>query len=219
MGHHEPYNDDENPSCVQWFHSINSTNQIDPAVVLYPLDFLSQWRRLCDNKNVYRTLKLLNNSQGTISGPFLIDIDNSTYNLDDALKATREVITFVEREWSLDQSDIRIFFSGRKGFNLEIRPQALGISGTIDQQETSFSSKRGEIISHFPDFPSKDSINQITNGNTVIDIIHQYIRLHNSLNEWIDESGNSKARRKIELSHNDFERLTVNEICSMAEKQ
>jgi len=184
----------------------------------YGLDFLNEWRNACQNTNVYRTLKVLdlNTRNAIFLGPFLIDIDSSTWDngyeehLNDAQSITHKVVEYLTKELGLSLSDLHIFFSGRKGFNIEVRPEAIGINGSINVQARLSSKKLDEIITflrnknNITDF----STNVVSNQGTVIDRIygdrfrynlkHPYIRLSNSVNSWIGKQRKPMARTKAE---------------------
>lgn len=232
VGHHCPFTDDDEPCSVKWFHSVSGGRQLTCDRKMYPLHFLAQWRSLCNNTNVYRTLELYDSGteERRILGPFLVDIDNSVptdgyeENLSDALLVVRKVADFLSKHWSLSERDIRIFFSGRKGFNIEIRPRAVGIGGPVASQLKSSGDRLEEIINHFG-----TGSNTLTSKGTVIDRIYgrppgRYklrppdIRLHSSWNEWRSQEGTLKGRKRIELTHQELVTWTVDEICTRAER-
>jgi hypothetical protein len=232
VGHHHPLTDDENPCSVEWFHSVGEGDELSHACRQYPLNFLKKWQSLCNNTNVYRTLELFTSDTGQseILGPFLVDIDNTNWNdvyeenLRDALLVTRRVMDFLSRHCKLRNQDRRLFFSGRKGFNIEVRPQALGIDGPVVQQIRLSAEKLQEIINHFG-----TGINIVSCEGTNIDRIygdrysnyklkHPYIRLYGSWNKWGGENNIWKARSRIELSLEELMTLTVDEICARAER-
>jgi len=84
----------------------------------------------------FRVLKIASASSGVedIIGPFLVDIDNGDEDLEDALVVTRKTFHLLRDELRVDINSLRIFFTGHKGFNLEIRPQALDIQGSTNDQ-------------------------------------------------------------------------------------
>ncbi len=242
VGHHRPLTDEDEPCSAKWFHSLDKDKEIlSEAEEHYPLDFLSKWRDICKNTNVYRTLKLFDSNTGktVLLGPFLIDIDNSILddgyreNLDDSQVIARMVISYLVEVVGLSSSDLRIFFSGRKGFNIEVYPQALGINGSIDDQIKLSSEKQDEIIAflrqnnNIQDSPYV-SKNKVSIQDTVIDRIygdrfgyrlkHPYIRAHNSINAWIQNDRNRVARRKIELTTEELLSMSATEITSRAEE-
>jgi hypothetical protein len=232
VGHHHPLTDDDNPCSIKWFQSVGVGRELSYELKKYRLDFLAKWRALCNNTNVYRSLELFpsETGQSEVLGPFLVDIDNSSLqdgykeNLHDSLLVTRGVVGFLRNHWKLRSFDIRIFFSGRKGFNIEICPEALGINGSIADQIGLSANKLEEIIKQFG-----TGSNEVSEEGTNIDRIygscrsgyklkHPYIRLHGSWNEWALNNNMRKARRKIELAFNELDTLTVGEICARAER-
>jgi len=233
MGHHAPLADSDDPLPLNaWFHSLSENMQLSCTYELYPLDFLTKWRSVCNNTNVYRTLKIFTSNQGVARflGPFLVDIDSSNWkdgyeeNLGDALDVARKVVHFLIVDWGLRAGDIRIFFSGRKGFNIEIRPQALGIVGSVADQLMLSAKKRQEIVEQLD-----VCNNTISSAGTRIDPVygdrfnnyelkHPYIRLHDSWNKWARNNGITCARRKIEISLDKLFDSTVDEICARAEE-
>lgn len=164
-------------------------------------------------------------------GPFLIDIDNedenNSYevNLEDALMATRKVIDFLIGKWQLSDGDIRIFFSGRKGFNIEIHPKSLNINGPIEEQITKSAMRLLELTNYL----SVNNNSMISRKGTFIDQIyggrhndyelkHPFIRLHNSWNKWICQPGIYKARKRSQLTQDEIAAFTIEEICAVAER-
>jgi len=222
IGHHPPLNDDNIPmSLDKWFHSLDKDLQLSCTYIKYPLVFIERWRAICNNTNVYRTLKLFTRDTGQPQtlGPFLLDIDNEQENLDDALVVARNVVDFLTINWNLKDCDIHIFFSGRKGFNIEIRPQGINILGSTAEQLKSSALQLKEIKNHFG-ASSRGTLIDPVYGDRFDNyrLKHPYIRLHGSWNKWIGENGICKARRRIELTLQELASLTADEICTKAEK-
>jgi hypothetical protein len=232
IGHHKPLTDEDDPYSVNWFHSLSKDELLSVEEVKYSFGFLSSWRDICDNTNIYRTLKVFgcNTEEAILLGPFLIDIDNSEENLDDARTITTQVRTYLLDEQKISKGDMRIFFSGRKGFNVEVRPEAFGVADSISGQIKCFSMKLDEII----DFLRKnnkvqnDTRNMASSQGTCIDRIygdrfgyklkHPYIRLHNSVNKWIRGSDSEITRMKIELTIEQLCNMSATEISSKSEE-
>jgi hypothetical protein len=112
---------------------------------------INQWRKQYQNSNVYRSLTVWadKSKKDAISGPYIIDIDNESEDLSDALTVTREILKHLRGSYSVVKDDIHILFTGHKGFNLEIRPRALKIQGTMEEQENRKQYVRKEIIKKF----------------------------------------------------------------------
>lgn len=218
LGHHKPIRDDDQPCSIKWDNEICLISNID------------QWRNKFQNTNIYRSLKVLSTPSGgqEILGPFLIDIDSECENLEDALDITRKAIGYLTQDWNLASGNIQIFFSGRKGFNIEVLPSALGIQGSIQDRVKQSSNKLDQIIGYLRGGNMWGNSNQVSSKQTIIDRIygdrfgyklkHPCLRLHNSWNEWIT-SNVIKRRRKIQLNINDLDKITIKEILTRSQNQ
>lgn len=162
----------------------------------YPLESIKQWRKKFGNINVFRSYTLYSSDiEGEeIIGPLLLDIDRTIEqgggylpNFDKALKDTRLLVT--EYCSNLKDKDYRIFFTGHKGFHIEIQPKAIGVSLYLDRWH-HFENIRKDINRRF--------------GNSFIDRFHPHIRLHNSVNSWIDYSGKKVDSLNFEISANEL---------------
>jgi hypothetical protein len=222
----------------------DSPRQSFSSPYLAPVTEIGQWRANHQNTNIYRSLKVWKDQSKTeaLSGPFLVDIDNENGCLDDALTVTREAVTCVLASYNVKQNDIRVFFTGHKGFNIEILPSALGIVGTPKEQENRVECRRKEIIKKLQESKSLGggfvasyeddkvmlkgpntgkelskadllgkTVNVVSPGGTVIDRIHEYIRLHRSINKWI-ECGVIRARKKVKLTLGELNSLPLEQI-------
>ncbi|MBI2980163.1 MAG: hypothetical protein HYY41_04980 [Chloroflexi bacterium] len=235
VGHHKEIADDEEvPALESWYRSLTPKGNLSNKVkcVGYSINSLNEWRKACNNTNVYRTLKVFNRNTGEASflGPFLIDIDNGAEDLSDTQSITRQVVDYLTTQLNLSLDDLHIFFSGHKGFNIEIRPETMGISGLIADQ-IRFSSKRLDKI--IAVLRNRNSIqdptrNVVSSQGTVIDPIygdrygyqlkHPYIRLHNSINKWIRDDNKVAARRRIEIKYEQLWKKSTAEIYLESEK-
>ncbi len=200
LEHHEVVTDDEIPlSLDDWYHSLDQDGNLSHNREYHPINSLNKWRSACRNTNVYRTLKVFdeNSREAIFLGPFLIDIDNSNEDLEEAQAVTKQVLNYLIEQLRLPLEDIRLFFSGRKGFNLEVLPQAIGINGLIPNQIRLSSNKLNDIIVFLrrKNDIQDGSTNVVGSNRTVIERIyenrfgyklkHPYIRFHNSINKWI----------------------------------
>ena len=233
VGHHIEVADNENvPPLDSWWHSLDRKGDLSNDIQYYPIDSLNKWKSACNNTNVYRTLTIFNgDTKGAILlGPFLIDIDNFKWDsdkdgykedLDAAQEVTCKAITFLSQNWQISSRDMRIFFSGRKGFNIEICPRALGIRGSVNNQVELSAKKLEEIIGTI-------ITNKASKSKTVIDRIygnrfgyrlkHPYIRLHDSVNKWICSDGKAIARRRIEITIEELQTKNAVEIALETER-
>ena len=143
---------------------------------------LSAWCEAHHWVNVHRGLTLYSTQSGqskTLCGPFLLDFDNSEEDLVSASMCVAESLRFLIRELKIDPlRDCRVFFSGRKGFHIELRPMALDpASTTYRRQRPRF---HWDLIEHvrgacgFKDDPT----NQLNSTGTVLDPVHDSKRVN-----------------------------------------
>src|SRR3990172_5551869 len=255
VGHHDPLPDDfdefagnpsqEEPVFRHWWHSIAEHGEPSNAFKRYPLDFLETWRSRWNNRNVYRTLLLLPDlPEGQrAGGPFWVDGDSrdwasqSLEDLDDTLQVTRQAVSFLTQSCQLTpERDFRVFFSGRKGFNIEAIPASLGIAGEIAEQITASATCLDTIIRELQGQNSvqSGSGSTVSGHGTSIDRIygrrlarmrfitgfqlkHPYTRLHSSINQWVSQSGEQVARRRLELTVSDLNSEGIESIRLRAE--
>ena len=135
---------------------------------------------------------------------------------DDALIMTRNAVKCIVNSYDLKERDIRLFFTGHKGFNIEVLPSALGLAGTQNEQDNKADRIWKKIISELrrnAGLASKPGQcrNLVSEQGTLIDPIHKHVRLHDSINEWI-ECGTAKARKKIGLTLSELGCLTLENI-------
>lgn len=191
----------------------------------YPLSFISEWRSKWDNRNVYRTMKLFPESgdDEAILGPFLVDIDSSDWesptaeDLDDTLRTASRAVAFVMQEWSLNpEQDIRIFFSGRKGFNIEAIPSRLGIRGNVDQQIEASTDRLATIRQQLGISSEGPTIDPVYGNRHGYRLKHPYIRLHDSFNCW-RSSVAQKCRRRVRLAIEEIDDLSMVGILHLAD--
>ncbi len=215
--HQEPYSDEPNsnktPTSVPCFHSFDKNGNLSKSIMRYPLEFIEQWREKFANINVFRSLSLFTTEQEgeELLSPLVIDIDrvektDKDYipNLDKALEDTRRLVK--EYLCQLNKYDFRIFFTGHKGFNIEVRPQALDIISGMNQRQ--------QVENELAD------INRVFGSNNTerfVDRFHEYLRLHNSINRFIANNGKELNRMKFQLSLYELNSLGVEEICRRSE--
>lgn len=182
------------PMSVACYRSIAIEGGLSRESQRYPIRFLDTWREQCSNTNVFRSMVLYSASEGgeELAGPFVIDIDSNSGswkagfapNINDALQtATRILAGPLSR---LRETDCRVFFTGHKGFRIEVRPQALGVANGRDWEEAS-----REALHSYRDL-------QV--GSAIIDKPHDELRLHESVNCWIAQDGRMMYRMTYELS-------------------
>lgn len=232
VGHQRPLTDEDDPGSVLWCRSLDVSKEPYNNPHVYPLDFLDRWRNACNNTNVYRTLKVFdqNSAEAAFLGPFIVDIDNKREDLEDALNVTRKAVNFLISHFKLRINDQRIFFTGRKGFNIEVRPQALGIDGSVTNQIRLSAQKLDKIIEALRSINNVmgANTNRVTDQDTLIDRIygnkgggyrlkHPYIRLHRSINMWVRNHDKKLARMKIQISLHELWNRSAKDISLEAE--
>lgn len=200
--HQEPYSDEPNTnkgplSCPM----LQSRRR-------YSLEFISQWKAKFKSINVFRSFALFSTDTDgeEIIGPFLLDIDRTfekdggyLADLGKALEDTRSLIN--EYCSNLKDEDYRILFTGHKGFHIEIHPRVISMPPNVDRWQ-HFKNKRKEINNRF--------------GNAFVDKFHSHVRLHNSINSWIDYSGQRIYSMNFEVNTNELFSLTVEDISARA---
>jgi hypothetical protein len=196
--HQEPYSDEPNTdkdplSCPM----LQSDKR-------YPVDSVSQWKAKYRSINVFRSYALYSSDiEGKkIYGPLLLDIDRTIEqdggylpDFDWALKDTRLLIK--EYCFNLKGKDYRIFFTGHKGFHIEVKPKATGMSPCLDQRQ------------HFENI--RKDINERL-GNAFIDTFHPHVRFHNSVNSWIARSGERVDSMNFEVKIDELFSLSAEDI-------
>lgn len=201
----EPYSDepdtDRDPCSCPMFSSDQK----------YPLEFVSQWKSKFRKMNVFRSYALYSSDTNgeEIIGPFLLDIDRLIEQDDRGLlpdfeRALNDTRLLVKEYCScLRDDDYRIFFTGHKGFHIEIRPGAIDVQPYMDRRQY-FRNRRKEVNNRF--------------GKDFTDPSQEHIRLHNSINVWIDRYGQRVYRMNFEVSLDELFSLSAEEISSKASK-
>jgi hypothetical protein len=192
---------------------------------------INEYREKYGNTNIFRSLILKDSltEEQEILGPFIIDIDND--NGENGLEATRKITQQISDYLINDyikENDFRILFSGHKGFNIEIRPEVIGVTGSISEQILKSRKTLDVIISYLrqKNRVSEQVINFVDQLGTTIDKVygdrfnnelkHSFIRLHNSINTWKAENNTIISREKIELPYREFQNKSLREILVLA---
>ncbi|HEY41687.1 MAG TPA: hypothetical protein G4O18_07485 [Dehalococcoidia bacterium] len=213
--HTQPYSDEPNsnfqPMSGDEYRSLDTNGNLSIETKRYPINFLNIWRKQAYNINVFRSMVLFSAEVGgdELAGPFVIDIDSDNYNkktgydpnINDSLKTTRRIIQ--KRLSKLHQNDYRIFFTGHKGFNIEVRPQSIGVSHSQNWRD---EFKR-----------LLKPLKEMAVGTAIIDNPHCELRLHDSVNHWIANDGTNAYRMKYELSLSELRNMSAQEICNRGE--
>jgi len=200
--HQEPYSDEPNTdkdplSCPM----LQSDNR-------YPLESIDEWKEKFRNTNIFRSYALYDSGikGNKIIGPLLLDIDRTIERdggyLPDFDKALKDTCRLVKEYFAnLKSRDYRIFFTGHKGFHIEISPSAIGVSSNTNRWHF-FEKVRVEINKRF--------------GSAFIDKFHLHVRLHNSINSWIDYYGKRVDYMNYEVSIDELFNLQAADIVKKA---
>lgn len=196
--HQEPYSDEPNTergptSCPMLGSDMR-----------YTMELISQWKASHKNVNLFRSDTLYSSviKGKELVGPLVLDIDRVTKqnggylpDFERALKDTRLLVK--EYCSNLSGKDYRVIFTGHKGFHIEIRPKAVGILPYVNLRQ-SFDNLRKNINKKF--------------GANFIDLWHSHIRLHNSINRWIDYSGETINCMNFEVNLDGLFSLSAEDI-------
>ena len=163
--------------------------------------------------NIWRSWDVYQMYAGTLTFksfvPIVIDIDDKSQNLENAYKLTRACLQYVFAEKKLDNKDVQIIFSGKKGFHLEIKPKEM-----VDAQDY-----RDDIIIGTAKIVG-EKINEegfnIFWDSTILDVFHDFIRLTGSVNSWKSSEGNTFRRRVIPINVEEFLSLDLPELIQKA---
>ena len=169
---------------------------------------LQTWCASHHNINIHRKMQLhakkVDNSEA-VEGPIFLDFDNDNETMAEhdrlaaAARCSRETLVLLT-DLNIDiTSDSRVFFSGRKGFHIELRPRSIP-SELLQQtgQRTSLEMKIIRRVRHVTGF-GNDNTNVLDSDDTVLDKRHDAKRINGSVNAWQDE-GAVKRRRVIEVA-------------------
>ena len=223
LGHHAPLHEWDERTLTPWIWKRGTAE-----------DVIESWRSEHANVNVYRKLIVESPDGERFFGPVLLDIDCEEEITDDTgevvgfendLDIARAVACNVLRQLEtsgLSNKDVRVFFSGRKGFHFEVRPSALGVAGDLQEQIDAAGEWERNLVTPLS-FPQHSGIDKVftrpfpRRPSYEVKSYHSCVRLHNSLNCWFDSEGRQNCRAKCYLSFQDVLSLPTEEICSRAE--
>lgn len=104
-------------------------------------DTLAQYVKDQNNKDAYKTLFYYESDDiynCRIMGSLMFDFDKEIHAEQEYKQIVRDVVMaflFIEEEMHIKESDIRLYFSGSKGFHLEVPFELLGIEPSADLAE------------------------------------------------------------------------------------
>lgn len=154
------------------------------------LDQLAGWCAEHQNLNVHRTLQLYAQASGacaTLEGPILLDIDNEREDLVSAYLCTREALNCLKQSLDIKlTSDCRVFFSGRKGFHIELRPSAVRpelLGPATRSGRPKLHVKLTQYVSGALGHPTTN-VGSLDQKGTILDPEHGCKRINGSINAW-----------------------------------
>ena len=208
---HRPLTDSERPTFAWRCAFDNREVSIKGSPCLHLLKEVEEAGQLSHNINVYRSLELFDEQQRPqVLGPLVIDVDNETQgppfqqDIAAALRLAKTVVNLLVQKEGLSPKDLRVYFSGCKGFNIEVRPDAIGVVGSVRQQARLSYQRLDDLIRELVkagDLQPKayqrvSTIDQIYTEWGALK--HPYLRLHDSINAWISSqdspNGSEEAR-------------------------
>ncbi len=205
---------------------------------LYELDEVFRARTAGRRTNLFRTICLFDRDlRAAVAGPLYLDIDahqldNGSYQLEDAARATSCVLDVLRERQLSEFDDYRLLFTGHKGFNIEIRPESLGVTSEISpaiwpawrQQITEIASDARRVSGTQHPCPLA-----ITDAGCVIDsflmassgsgLRRPYLRLQDSVNHWAEPDGLEISRVKLTVTVSSFHARPLAELVAEAEKR
>jgi hypothetical protein len=168
--------------------------------------------------NLFRSLDVYVDSKGKQSigkHPIVLDIDyDCDYhqapnfeNLERVRKVTVQAIRVLEKNIRIPKNDIRVVFSGRRGFHIEVRKEFNQASKIRDYLIEKLKEANGQ-------FAHSNYVAQ----NICIDSMrsHLHVRIKNTWNSWTNALGNIEWRKCFELSIEELQSLNINRIIERA---
>lgn len=231
LGHREIINERDDPRLADWWFSEGPPSLFHSGGPLHPISYLHTWRQLWNNTEIYRSLKLVRDEKGRIVGPFLLDIDsthrtrgNQTHDIEDALLVAKRCLGYLLEKFNLTQRDYRVFFSGRKGFSIEVRPESIGAPNGYRQRLRFFDTLNADITAEVLGQANKtekgtmiDKVLRTETWTGESDLHHPFLRIHNSINSWTDATGRPVHRMKIEVEPDRIGRIDASEVIRESE--
>ena len=183
------------------------------------LNDLGLWAARHYWKNVHRSLELLPTpeTRPAATGPFVIDIDveqepleAGCIDLSAGLEGARRVAVAVVshfRAAGVSASDMRVYFSGRRGFHVHVVFVARSDMhrGGFDEVERKWRAERHallDLIGAVPKF-------------IAVDVPHRFTRLRGSVNAW-KEHGMPRRWRVTQLAEDELRDMPISEVVERA---
>lgn len=180
---------------------------------MQPLQEEQQWRQRWNNINVFRSLFVYNCHREPVHvGPFYVDIDADrdefgVRHYEGALHVARLVIDLL-RQRGAAEPDMRVWFTGHKGFNVEARPEALGLPTHPASALAAWACLHEEVLDALrkqtgtAGHPVVNQVGDYVYLDTIVkrspphELKHSYLRLPGSINVWIEDGGTKRGRMK-----------------------
>jgi len=182
--------------------------------IFLPSRYAQEWWDLWNGTNVHRSsaVSLDGDPHRVIEGPILLDFDGDEWDQDDVRRlrqprnAAVKVLRWAIAEFHLAESDVRCYFSGRKGFHLELRPERI-TAALADASEATD--------------PVRTLLRRVRRASILdpeeqgFDPPKTWKRLANSINAW-QQAGHARAMRRIALTLDQLSRADLGDILSAA---
>lgn len=171
--------------------------------------------------NLFRSLDVYKKPKGLQSigrYPIVLDIDydkplNPIPNFNDlerVRKVAVQAIRILEVDIDIPEDDIKIVFSGCKGFHIEVRKEFNKASHIRQSLIDKLREENGQF--GFSNHVAKDT------GIDPINESHRHVRIKDTWNSWTNSSGNIERRKCFELSLQELRNLNINQIVDRATK-
>ena len=162
--------------------------------------------------NVHRKLRLYAEASGdgeTLEGPILLDLDNDNEGLNEmerlvsACQCTSRALELLQAKGIDLSEECRVFFTGRKGFHIEIRPSAVDSASRapVVRRVWKRTGLDWQVIDNLS--PYKGT-NELDNARTVLDSPHDAKRINGSVNAWREGHERTIHRQMIPLPAHDI---------------
>ncbi len=206
------HNDPPSEEKLGKYHYSREAQTGEPLARFSPLTEMGQWWDRWGGINIHRSVALVVGRNGDlVRGPLVLDIDGPPElaypeRIEDALKATVRVWDWVVKETR--EGSARLYFSGSKGFNIEIDPSYV--------HPTKWGSFRRQILRSLR-VKAIDGIDSSGNtigyrGSVLDPLTRQTLkRVSNSINCWL-EGGVLHRATRLQLDHSTFREAEVSEI-------
>jgi hypothetical protein len=229
VGHTEPLGDHDDLGAL--FQSFGQGGLPSTRAKAYTLAQVGRWREAWYDENVYRSLRLFDLAgRPALLGPFYLDFDaddapDGTPDLEEAELAARRSIELLRAEGT-DERDFKVWFTGHKGFNVEVRPDAVGVG-----DGASWAGVYADVLAKLrrygvPQGVATPGINYVS-PTVCLDRIfdernpsqpgHTHLRVVGSKNVWLASDGTKRWRVKREVSLDELFKRTAREIAGKVE--